>query len=82
MKSVMKIQGVRCGLDSNWYGIEPSDLNTVMNYWVTFDSYKRFGLVDRKGLHVYTCYRQRGQSPGTVFRTVLRRPDRGHKETL
>jgi len=31
MKSVLKGQGMRCVLDSNWYGIEPSALNTIMN---------------------------------------------------
>jgi hypothetical protein len=58
MKSVLKSQGMRCVLDSNWYGIDTNALNTVMNYWVTLVSYKRCGLVDRKGLEVNTCCRQ------------------------
>lgn len=57
MKSVLKGQGIGCVLNSNWYGIDPSALNTVMNHWVKFVSYKRFGLVDRKGLEVNTCCR-------------------------
>lgn len=58
LKSVLKSQGMRCILHSNWYGIDPSALNTVMNHWVTFVSYKRFRLVDRKGLGVNTFCRQ------------------------
>ena len=58
MKSVLKSQGMWCVLDSNWYGIEPRALDTVMKHWVMFVSYKSFGLVDRKGLEVNTCCRQ------------------------
>lgn len=38
MKSLFKSQGMSCVLDSNWYGIDPSALNTVRNHWVTFVS--------------------------------------------
>ena len=38
--------------------VRDSAPNKVMKHRVTFVSYKRFGLVDRKGLEVNTCCRQ------------------------
>jgi hypothetical protein len=49
MKSVLKGQGMWCVLNANWYVIDPSALNTVMNHWIRSLVTSALGLLIGRG---------------------------------